>query len=606
MEFSKELEQILNRIEQGQQTDEDISMLRQWLRDGPSQVIEQLGKYNINIGEGQYIYIGDRQVVEWNDEAIQKLVELIQEEAKKVSFDVLPTLPPIEEGYRFIHYILTLISLLGNLIAWTLLGFLAKSEFPIDYVWKLILACLKGPKYFSKVLNKEQRKLYEIQKEYFRLTGNLKQEKTALNKLNKSEYSIKILESTIKQLYNKIEIKNESISRILRTLESKKRLIQIDSEPLKQQYDPKLYKLERILQIITEGATSLENDFQRIEVILRTLSRKYSEMSQAPSSDSALNLLEELAQIIEKDSDTIKPARLLTLKRVLYLLQWIFASQNNSDYPNINLINSNNFDENNISPSTTINQSQSLDSAPTSEDSKNQNQNLDVTPASEDSINPSLDIEPANNSEESNQKRLDRISWISLVNTQIGIALAETDAADPDMVESIQRGIRSEWIRRVSIYGFDARNLAKIELAFDIDWNNQEKNFCNSNISGKEISLSYTIKRFKTFSLENALVVEFRVSYLHPENSDYYNKELGFYPAKPVQWATKGKIFRGLLQELQKLIDIEQFPQLSIELNFGSNTYSKITRSNYAEINLFTGCMVGLGIALILILLFGI
>lgn len=78
MTFSEDLKQILDRIEKGQQTDEDITVLRQRLLAGDLQVVTQLGKYNVNIGQGQDIQIGDRIYYSWNDEAFRALVRMIQ------------------------------------------------------------------------------------------------------------------------------------------------------------------------------------------------------------------------------------------------------------------------------------------------------------------------------------------------------------------------------------------------------------------------------------------------------------------------------------------------------------------------------------------------
>jgi hypothetical protein len=60
MTHFEHLKQILNRVEKGQQTDEDIIFLRQLLLAGDRQLSIQLGKYNVNIGEGREIHIGDR------------------------------------------------------------------------------------------------------------------------------------------------------------------------------------------------------------------------------------------------------------------------------------------------------------------------------------------------------------------------------------------------------------------------------------------------------------------------------------------------------------------------------------------------------------------
>ncbi|GAX46191.1 hypothetical protein NIES4075_72120 [Tolypothrix sp. NIES-4075] len=48
------LNDIIQRILNGTQTDDDIDALRQWLNSGGSQNV-QVGKYNVNIGQGQDI-----------------------------------------------------------------------------------------------------------------------------------------------------------------------------------------------------------------------------------------------------------------------------------------------------------------------------------------------------------------------------------------------------------------------------------------------------------------------------------------------------------------------------------------------------------------------
>jgi len=78
MTFSKDLEQILNRMEKGEQTHKDIEILLQLLIDGDHHLSNQLGKYNVNITEGQNIQIGDRYYNQWNQEAIEALVKAIQ------------------------------------------------------------------------------------------------------------------------------------------------------------------------------------------------------------------------------------------------------------------------------------------------------------------------------------------------------------------------------------------------------------------------------------------------------------------------------------------------------------------------------------------------
>jgi DNA polymerase III delta prime subunit len=69
---------ILDRIANSKHTEKDIATLGRLLGSSDRQVATQLGKYNVNIGTGKDIHIGDRTYVSWNDEAIQALIEVVQ------------------------------------------------------------------------------------------------------------------------------------------------------------------------------------------------------------------------------------------------------------------------------------------------------------------------------------------------------------------------------------------------------------------------------------------------------------------------------------------------------------------------------------------------
>jgi hypothetical protein len=76
---SESLNSIFERIARHQHTEADISELRQALiAIDSTQVLQQLGRYNINIGQGEDIHIGDKIYLEWNEEALESLLKLIQ------------------------------------------------------------------------------------------------------------------------------------------------------------------------------------------------------------------------------------------------------------------------------------------------------------------------------------------------------------------------------------------------------------------------------------------------------------------------------------------------------------------------------------------------
>lgn len=74
-----ELQLIFNKIIEGEYTEADLSQLTQILSSGNnSQIRLQLGKYNVNIGEGKEIHIGDRTYNQWDKDAMEALVKAIQ------------------------------------------------------------------------------------------------------------------------------------------------------------------------------------------------------------------------------------------------------------------------------------------------------------------------------------------------------------------------------------------------------------------------------------------------------------------------------------------------------------------------------------------------
>ncbi|MBD2415538.1 hypothetical protein FACHB389_05655 [Nostoc calcicola FACHB-389] len=81
MTTPEELNAILERIVKKQQTETDITVLRQWL-SGSGQIVSQQGKYAVNLGQGQDIHIGDRIYQGADAEVIKEIVRSILGEIK--------------------------------------------------------------------------------------------------------------------------------------------------------------------------------------------------------------------------------------------------------------------------------------------------------------------------------------------------------------------------------------------------------------------------------------------------------------------------------------------------------------------------------------------
>jgi serine/threonine-protein kinase len=82
---SGDLSPIVDRIASGSHTETDVATLRQLLSGGDRQIAAQFGKYNVNIGQGRDIQIGDRAYLELNDQAIQALIRAIQKPSTVLS-----------------------------------------------------------------------------------------------------------------------------------------------------------------------------------------------------------------------------------------------------------------------------------------------------------------------------------------------------------------------------------------------------------------------------------------------------------------------------------------------------------------------------------------
>jgi tetratricopeptide (TPR) repeat protein len=74
-----DLQAIINRITNKQYTEEDITLLQKLVTGNP-EIALQLGKYNVNIGEGKEIHIGDRfyPQPQWSEEAIKALIQTVE------------------------------------------------------------------------------------------------------------------------------------------------------------------------------------------------------------------------------------------------------------------------------------------------------------------------------------------------------------------------------------------------------------------------------------------------------------------------------------------------------------------------------------------------
>lgn len=88
-----DIPKILDRIAKGEQTEADLSVLKDLLNRSDTPLgaalshrvssVQQQGKYSVNIQQGEGIQIGDRTYVDINDEAVRAIAQAIRAEAQE-------------------------------------------------------------------------------------------------------------------------------------------------------------------------------------------------------------------------------------------------------------------------------------------------------------------------------------------------------------------------------------------------------------------------------------------------------------------------------------------------------------------------------------------
>ncbi|NJN12724.1 MAG: CHAT domain-containing protein [Richelia sp. RM2_1_2] len=105
----RNLNDIIHRILNGTQTDDDVDALHQWLNSGGIQNL-QVGKYNVNIGQGQNIHIGDKTYQGLDAQAIREVANAIlrgsntsdiREIVRSILKEEFPNVTPSENPRNF-------------------------------------------------------------------------------------------------------------------------------------------------------------------------------------------------------------------------------------------------------------------------------------------------------------------------------------------------------------------------------------------------------------------------------------------------------------------------------------------------------------------------
>lgn len=85
-----DLNGILDRIANGEETEGDRQLLRQLLREKQRQSVVQLGKYTVNLGQGREIQVGDRNYQGADAETIKTVIQAVLQHPPVVRSQLTP------------------------------------------------------------------------------------------------------------------------------------------------------------------------------------------------------------------------------------------------------------------------------------------------------------------------------------------------------------------------------------------------------------------------------------------------------------------------------------------------------------------------------------
>ena len=184
MDNQDKIKTILNRIAERKHTDDDLTNLCQMLSSDNSERVIQLGKNIVGRIDGKEIQIGDRTYNQWNEEAVQSLIEAVEGNKQAIEA-LLKALQPqsyIPHQFRF-----------RALIAEKTEGFVGR-----EYVFDAINAFISNnPKGYFTIIGDPGQGKSAILAKYVQNTGCIVHFNLLLEGLNRPD---QFLESVCYQL----------------------------------------------------------------------------------------------------------------------------------------------------------------------------------------------------------------------------------------------------------------------------------------------------------------------------------------------------------------------------------------------------------------------
>jgi hypothetical protein len=234
------------------------------------------------------------------------------------------------------NYIIVFFFLIGVLLVWIVLGLFARSAFPIDYIWAVILKTLEPiaidseggyPHLLASIVDKRNKMADDLDK--LKIFFNEDDSLNKAEKLNQEE-SRQWLVQNIIEILSKGNSKEDqlSISNNIQEIESQRELICKYLDPLIEKYYPNLAKSKRFISKIQSKQSQ---DQKIVNSIISHLFSTYIKSKKQANHQEIKELLQTFNDQIISQKKGLAPTYTKILLQIFSILEWVTTSESQAN-----------------------------------------------------------------------------------------------------------------------------------------------------------------------------------------------------------------------------------------------------------------------------------
>lgn len=263
---------------------------------------------------------------------VQKLVQIfVQSQCLNVD-----QFKRVSDFNRRKNYIIVFFFLLGVLLVWIVLGLFARSAFPIDYVWAVILKTLEPividseggyPHLLASIVDKRNKIANNLDR--LKIFFNEDNSLSKVEKLNQEDSRQWLVQNIIEILSKGNSEEDQlSISNNIQEIESQRELIREYLDPLIEEYYPNLAKSKRWISKIK---SKQNQDRQIINSIVSQLFSTYIKNSKPANPQQIKELLQTFNNQIVIQKKGLSPTYTKILLQLFGILEWATTPESQVD-----------------------------------------------------------------------------------------------------------------------------------------------------------------------------------------------------------------------------------------------------------------------------------